>query len=380
MRRTLLLIAFSSLVLFRPSPAAAQYITDLELFDVPGARFTYPRAIDDRGQILGVFGDGAGIQHGFLRSNGQYTTIDVPGATWTDARGFNAAGDIAGSYQDAAGQIHGFLRKGGQFTTIDPPNSVHTEIWGFNDLGEMVGMFMDAGSGTTRNFLRTHGQFVTLTAPQTDRVQGINNRGQIVGTTPSVSLAYRLEPDGDVTTFTLQGSTSFAAVGINSLGEIVGTMNIDLGQPGGPPDEVAFVLAYGTYRLLFVPGVRGTGATSINNRHQIVGIYLDASTPPVRERGWLFTPPNTIADISGSASPDTSRVLDHATVVFDSDLGRWRLGPGDEILRNGVQAAGGYGSQILWYHGSIYVLGDDDNWWRWTGSEWAFAGPTDPSR
>ena len=36
-----------------------------------------------------------------------------------------------------------------------------------------------------------------------------------------------------------------------------------------------------------------------------------------------------------------------------------------QILRNGVDT-GGVGSQLLWYGGVIYTLGDDSNWWRWT--------------
>jgi hypothetical protein len=57
----------------------------------------------------------------------------------------------------------------------------------------------------------------------------------------------------------------------------------------------------------------------------------------------------------------------------------WTIGSGSAILRNGSQANGGYGSQILWYSGAIYVLGSDFNWWRWTGSTWANVGSSDPS-
>jgi hypothetical protein len=72
-------------------------------------------------------------------------------------------------------------------------------------------------------------------------------------------------------------------------------------------------------------------------------------------------------------------VSSSVSVIVDNALAIWTLGPGQEILRGGVQVAGGYGSQILWYQGSIYVLGDDSNWWKWTGSTWAFAGSNDPS-
>jgi hypothetical protein len=57
----------------------------------------------------------------------------------------------------------------------------------------------------------------------------------------------------------------------------------------------------------------------------------------------------------------------------------WTIGANQTILRNGVQAADGFGSKILWTSGTIYVLGIDSNWWQWTGSGWINVGPTQPS-
>jgi hypothetical protein len=56
----------------------------------------------------------------------------------------------------------------------------------------------------------------------------------------------------------------------------------------------------------------------------------------------------------------------------------WTIGANQSILRNGAQAAGGLGSQILWKNTSIYVFGIDNNWWRWDGSGWINVGPTHP--
>ena len=66
-----------------------------------------------------------------------------------------------------------------------------------------------------------------------------------------------------------------------------------------------------------------------------------------------------------------------ATVIVDNDLASWTIGPNLETLRNGVHAGGGYGSSYLWYEDVLYVVGTDDNWWRWTGSGWIFVGPAD---
>jgi probable HAF family extracellular repeat protein len=97
----------------------------------------YPaKGINDSGQIVGYFGDAAGL-HGFLYSGGSFTTIDVPGAVQTIANGINDSGQIVGSFSDAAG--HGFLDSGGTFTTIDAPGALSTDARGINDSGQIVG-------------------------------------------------------------------------------------------------------------------------------------------------------------------------------------------------------------------------------------------------
>jgi hypothetical protein len=67
-----------------------------------------------------------------------------------------------------------------------------------------------------------------------------------------------------------------------------------------------------------------------------------------------------------------------ATQIVDNTGAVWTIGSGSAILRNGVQAAGGYGSKIYWKSSTIYVLGTDANWWRWTGSSWTNIGPSQP--
>ena len=93
--------------------------------------------------------------------------------------------------------------------------------------------------------------------------------------------------------------------------------------------------------------------------------------------GWIFVGANDPAG-GPSTSPSGTR-LPPATAIVDNDLASWTIGPNLETLRNGVHAGGGYGSSYLWYENVLYVVGTDDNWWRWTGSGWIFAGPIDPS-
>ena len=57
---------------------------------------------------MGEFSDSTG-QHGFLDIGGSFTPVDVPGSTFTEALGINDRGQIVGFFGDSTGHTHGFL-------------------------------------------------------------------------------------------------------------------------------------------------------------------------------------------------------------------------------------------------------------------------------
>lgn len=87
-----------------------------EILHFPGSRDTYANAINNLGQVVGTYYDPVPPfseepkPHGFLFSEGQYTSIDFPGGNvfQTFATGINDWGEIVGYYLDGKGQ-HGFL-------------------------------------------------------------------------------------------------------------------------------------------------------------------------------------------------------------------------------------------------------------------------------
>src|SRR5262249_8648735 len=101
------------------------------------------------------------VRHGFLLSQGVYTTLDVPGASLTVAEGINNAGVIVGAYFDAKGNEHGFVLSQGVYTTIDVPKSTATatatQINSINAQGQIVGFYLDV-NGTEHGFLGTPAQ------------------------------------------------------------------------------------------------------------------------------------------------------------------------------------------------------------------------------
>jgi probable HAF family extracellular repeat protein len=151
--------------------------------------------INDVGQIVGTYTDARNVGHGFIRdAQGLYKTIDNPnesvdpdGIEYSQLNAINNHGQMVGVFTDAAGQ-HGFAYKlGGTFITIDVPNSQAgtTTASGINDLGEIVGYYSDAFN-VTHGFIRSAdgGTYTTVDDPLSKSgtlIRGINDQRQIVG-------------------------------------------------------------------------------------------------------------------------------------------------------------------------------------------------------
>jgi hypothetical protein len=86
----------------------------------------------------------------------------------------------------------------------------------------------------------------------------------------------------------------------------------------------------------------------------------------------------TVAAAPASTSPGGT-VVPPAAQIVDNLAAVWTIGANQAILRNGVLAASGYGSKILWSGAAIYVYAADGNWWKWLGSGWANVGSTTPT-
>jgi hypothetical protein len=90
---------------------------------------------------------------------------------------------------------------------------------------------------------------------------------------------------------------------------------------------------------------------------------------------WTFT---TAPAASASPTSPDGTIVSYGGQIVDATGAIWTIGSGQQILRNGTQAASGAGTKILWTLNTIYVLGTDSNWWKWSGSGWTNCGPTQP--
>jgi uncharacterized membrane protein len=116
--------------------------------DYPGAAETVLSEINDRGQIVGAYGDdaGSGTPHDFVLDDGDYTSIEFPGASQSFVDDVNNRREIVGYYFDAAGAYHGYLRdRRGRYFAIDHPDAapLGNDTNGLNDRGEIVGEYYD---------------------------------------------------------------------------------------------------------------------------------------------------------------------------------------------------------------------------------------------
>lgn len=101
--------------------------------------------INDSSQIVGVYfssSSGTFVAHGFLDSNGAFSSIDAPGAAGTYTYGINNAGQIVGFEQTGPQlTIQAFIDMNGTFTTFQVPGGADTVAYGINNRGEIVGSF-----------------------------------------------------------------------------------------------------------------------------------------------------------------------------------------------------------------------------------------------
>jgi probable HAF family extracellular repeat protein len=112
--------------------------------DYPGThRSTEANAINDAGQIVGVYDINNTGPHSFLYFNGQYQNIDYPNGAATTASAINNNGVVAGTYTDQFGINHGFTYQNGTFHQVnDHPDAFDTTVTGINDKGIIVGIWL----------------------------------------------------------------------------------------------------------------------------------------------------------------------------------------------------------------------------------------------
>jgi hypothetical protein len=251
--------------------------------------FTQLLGINNSGTIAGFHG--AVTAQGFtLVLPNNFTTENFPGSAQTMVTGINQNGDTVGIYMDGAGNTHGFTDIGGTFTTVDDPAStVFNQGLGINNTDETVGYFAPTQAGTTGQIAYSQfgGSFTNINAllPANFNSQGVgvNNAGNIVGfymPTATTSIGF-LDLGGVISTIDPFGSTFTQALGVNNLGEIVGFYVDGIGVQHG------YVDIGGVFSSFDPAGSVNTTINGLNDKGQIVGFYTDVNDNVI---GFVGTP------------------------------------------------------------------------------------------
>ena len=222
---------------------------------VPGSLLTVATGVNDAGNVVGIYLDGQGQEHGFLLQIGAYTTIDFPGAVATEANGINNHGDIVGDYTDSAGLVHGFTLMNGRFQDVDAPfATAGLSVRGINDSRVVVGEYTARGTAGLASFSGPLGNLQPFNFPQVSPLDvadfpapfassanALNNSREIAGGVNLIGAAwvakaglFELVAPG----FTFDGVQSAQLNGINDAGVVAG----------------AYTDRTGTFGILLVPG------------------------------------------------------------------------------------------------------------------------------
>ncbi len=279
-------LAASLLVLALPAAVwGAEY--RYNTVDFAGAANTALYAINDLGHYVGAEKDASGAHHAVFNDGTQLALLDPTGLIGTSAESWaysiSHRGDIAGAYIDATGASHGYLRHAtGKVDTLDYPGGFDTQAYGVNDHGTVIGAYNDA-AGNTHAFVLRNGHYKPadlaggiLTVPLS-----INDWEQIAGeyiTTPGTAgYGYVQFRSGRYTLHTAPGSqpqqTFF--ISINNFREVLGAYEDAAGK------QQNFIRKGSTYLPFDLPSsfaASFVSAQTINDREDIVGYYLDASS------------------------------------------------------------------------------------------------------
>jgi uncharacterized membrane protein len=311
---SLLMVAIAAV---SPAQAASYTIT---LIDYPGATDTQVLGVNRQGQAVGTAFDAAGNWlSAFIydTAKSQFTFLGlVPGSLATALTGINDRGAIVGGFGASAAlgppEI-GFIRNkvGPTFTVFSQWGWDNTEARGINNNGVVTGWSFATAAQSSVGFIydAEHDYYVEFLPSRSTIAQGINTRGQVVGSSllnageaypasPAGQYAWLRASSGSVTKFRVNGLDSVAR-GINESGAIVGAVGPAGARKGFvtsfasvrddnslPEGYTAITIADGD--LLAVPGQTDTIPEDINDTGVIVGIVVDAAT--THQHGFVAVP------------------------------------------------------------------------------------------
>ncbi len=232
--------------------------------DYPGAAWTYAESVSGN-NIVGTYGTGGVINHGFLYDGTNWTALNYPGAISTSVHGIDGH-NIVGDYKDTSDHSHGFIFDGDNWVTLDYPGAAFNYYNGLRDISghNIVGCY-----NGNRGFLYNEGNWTQLPMSIAYGTDGTN----IVGSDVLYNIAAQ-----SLTILDYPGATYTVLYDISG-NNIVG-IHISSGHTKG------FLYDGASWTSIYYPGATRTEARGISD-NRVVGLYQDTSGV----HGFIYTIP-----------------------------------------------------------------------------------------
>ena len=242
---------------------------------MPGATFTNPSDIDNKGQIIGTYEESDNSVHGFIRSaDGKFTTIDVPKAYFTQMDAINGDGLAVSKAGNKAGEVEIFTYFKGTLTPIVEMQTVNYQPVAISKKGSVTGSIYLKHEQSAA-FLYANGKINTL--PLRGRfidAHDVNSHNDVVGRILvggiSEDQAGFLFTNKEKLRLFNRHSIFNESVGINDVGVIAGNF-----QANEDSDLISYTYYKGVYSSLSYPGGKDLEAAKINDAGQVTGTYIE---------------------------------------------------------------------------------------------------------